>query len=219
MVNDMNYKSTIKKHSVIISICVICSVLLIAGTSYALFFQVDSNTENQVVKTGKLEVSYGNQSSKITVNPISPIEDETALADPNYSSTIRINNTGSLPASYTLKISKDTEAMENDGRSVSELVDLQYIKVALYDGETEIVGPTTLENGNLTKDDEGRYILSTGSLAAQNEQGDNINLKVVVWLAKNTPADENNKYVYLKLDVISEVDAANTPEGQVNTEG
>ena len=68
MVNDMDYNNTIKKHSVIIALCVIGSVLLMAGTSYALFYQVKTNTENQIVRTGKLAVTYGDQSSSISLS-------------------------------------------------------------------------------------------------------------------------------------------------------
>ena len=57
MVNDMNYKRNIKKQSYVIAISAILLAIAVAGTSYALFFQVDSNSNNQVVETGSLAVT------------------------------------------------------------------------------------------------------------------------------------------------------------------
>ena len=213
MVNDMDYKSTIKKHSIIISICVICSVLLIAGTSYALFFQMNINTENQVVKTGKLAVTYGDQSSKIAVTSLSPMEDEDALQNDSYSSRVNIENTGSLPASYVLKIGKDIASLENDGGNINDFVNLAYVRVAAYVNNEEILAPSTL--GDMTSGEDGMYTLYTGTIAVEGT----IDVVVKVWLDKDTPETEAGKYIYFKLDVNSVVDEANTPEGQTVEEG
>ena len=84
MVNDMDYNKSIKKHSVFIAIAVILCVFLLAGTSYALFFQVNTNSENQVIKTGNLEIS-GSNKNKITVKNLEPISDDDALLNDNLS--------------------------------------------------------------------------------------------------------------------------------------
>ena len=213
MVNDMDYKSTIKEHGIIISICVICSVLLIAGTSYALFFQVNTNTENQVVKTGKLAVTYGQESSRISLTSLTPTADEDALGSDSYSSSVKVENTGSLPASYVLKIGKDIEALENAGGSASEFVNLNYVRVAAYINNEQILAPSSL--GTMTPGADGMYELNTGTIAVEGT----INVVVKVWLDTNTPETEAGKYVYLKLDVNSVVDEANTPEGQTPSVG
>ena len=209
MVNDMDYKSTIKKHSVIIAICVICSVLLVAGTSYALFFQVNVNTENQVVKTGKLEVTYGEESSRISLDVISPMMDNNAMKDDNYSSKVKIKNTGSLPANYSLKLEKDIETLKENVGNDAEFIDLDYIRFAAYVNNEQIIAPSTL--GDIDPDSEGMYNLYIGTIGVE----ESIDVTVKVWLDQDTPSSETDKYVYLNLRVESVVDEASTPEGQL----
>ncbi len=213
MVNDMDYGKTIKKHGIIILVCVICSVLLVAGTSYALFFQVNTNTENQVVKTGKLAVTYDQDSSKISISRLGRVTDEEALQNDLYSSKVKIKNTGSLPANYVLKIGKDIETLEHDGGSVNEFVDLDYVKVAAYVNNEQVVAPRTI--GSIEPDENGMFNLYNGTIAVDGT----INVVVKIWLDTDTPDTQAGKYVYLKLDVNSVVDEASTPEGQTTNVG
>ena len=208
MVNDMDYKRTMRKHGLIIAICVIGTIAVLAGTSYALFFQVETNSENQVIKTGKLDVSYGSDSSKINLDPILPVSDETGMTDNNYRSKVNIKNNGSLPASYVLKLKKDLDAVRLAGGTASEFVDLQYVKIAVLTDSETILGETALNT--LTADEGGNYKLYEGTLAADA----NINIYVRVWLDSTTPETQSGKYVYFKLDVSSVVDEPNTVEGQ-----
>ena len=210
MVNDMDYKSTIRKHGIIIAICVICSVLIVAGTSYALFFQTNINTENQVLKTGKLEVTYGNESSRITLAKMLPVTDETGLHDNNYASVVKIENTGSLPASYSLKLSKDLEAITTQGKDSSNFIDLQYVKIAVFVGE-ELVIPTTSLNQLNSVDNV--YELYNGTLDSES----NAVITVRLWLDSSTPETESGKFIYFKLDVSSVVDESKTPEGSTTS--
>lgn len=74
----MNFKDNIKKQSYVIAISVICLALLVSGTSYALFFQVNTNTNNQVIETGTLSVTYGANSEAISETNLVPMSDEDA---------------------------------------------------------------------------------------------------------------------------------------------
>ncbi len=217
MVNDMSYKSTVTKHTVLIIVGAVCGILLAAGTSYALFFQSNMNTNNQVVKTGKLEITYGDQSSSISLTSLSPIADSEVLNDDRYSSNVKIENTGSLPASYSLKLAKDIEALESDGYSASEFVDLDYVRVAAYVGNETLLEPTTL--GRISADSDGNFVLKTGTLGTE-ANNKSVDVKVKIWLDENTPVtgddSQVDKCVYFKLLVDSVVDEENTPEGQVN---
>lgn len=216
MVNDMNYKSTMRKHGLIIAVCVLCSLAVVAGTSYALFFQTNVNSNNQVVKTGKLSVTYGNDKKRITLDKLLPDSDANGLSKEEYTSSVKIENTGSLPASYELKLSKDLEALQAAGGSDSNFVDLQYVKVAVYNGEERIKLNNEGDNegvalSSLTATD-GAYVLYTGTLAAQA----NTTMTVRIWLDASTPETETDKYIYFKLDVKSVVDEQNTEEGQTS---
>lgn len=212
MVNDMDYKSTIKKHGIIIAVCAVFSVLLLAGTSYALFFQVNTNSENQVVKTGKLAITYGKDSKKITDVSLYPMSDEDALKANNVSSKVEIKNTGSLPANYQIKIGKDIDKFKEETSSNATFVNLDYVKVAAYIGEEEIVAPTIINQLNKVGDDNDTFELFKGSLGVDESK----EVVVKVWLSEDIPETEIGNYLYLKLDVTSIVDEANTIEGQTN---
>ena len=222
MVNDMDYKGTIKKHTIIIALCIIGGALLIAGTSYALFYQVHTNSENQVVRTGKLEVTYGQTSSKITLENLVPMEDEDALANNSYASNLRIENTGSLPASYALKIGKDLDALAEAEGDPTKFVDLDYVRIAVFVNNEQVPVFTDNEDnpipgslGSLTAGEDGMYSLYTGTLGVgQNDKSADV--VVHLWIDKDIPETEIGNYVYFKMDVNSVVDEANTPEGQVN---
>ena len=217
MVNDMNYKSIIKKQSFVIVICVICLALLLTGTSYALFFQVNTNTENQVVETGTLSVTYGSQSQMITETNLVPMTDTEALSSSTVSSTIFIENNGTLPATYVLKIGEDWDSFyeREDFLDTDELVSLEYVRVAAYIDGKVIVNPTTISDLAVAEDDSSMYVLKTGSLDVSSTGNTTETLVVKVWLDSTIPTTEIGKYLFLKLDVTSLVDEDKTPEGSI----
>ena len=217
MVNDMNYKSIIKKQSFVIAICVICLGIVLTGTSYALFFQVNTNTENQVVETGTLSVTYGSQSQMITETNLVPMTDAEALSSSTVSSTIFIENNGTLPATYVLKIGEDWDSFyeREDFLDGDELVNLDYVKVAAYIDGNVIVEPTLITNLDVAQDDSSMYVLKTGSLDVSSTGNTTETLVIKVWLDSAIPTSEIGKYLYLKLDVTSLVDEENTPEGSM----
>lgn len=211
----MDYKSIIKKQSFVIGICVICLAIIITGTSYALFFQVNTNTENQVIETGTLSVTYGSQSQMITQTELRPMTDTEALESSTVSSTIFIENTGTLPATYVLKIGEDWDTFysRDDYSDNDEMANLDYVKVAAYVGGEMILAPTFIWNLTPATDDSSMYVLKTGSLDVASTGNTTETLVVKVWLDSTIPTSEIGKYLYLKLDVTSLVNEENTPEG------
>ena len=54
----MNYKKLFKRETKVIAYVVIALTLIVIGTSYALFLQVNNNRDNQVVTAGSLVIEY-----------------------------------------------------------------------------------------------------------------------------------------------------------------
>ncbi|MBQ4583299.1 MAG: hypothetical protein IJA94_00120 [Bacilli bacterium] len=213
----MNYKSIIKRQSFVIAMCVICLAVILTGTSYALFFQINTNTDNQVVEAGTLSVTYGKQSQMITETDLVPMTDSSALQSSSVSSTIYIQNDGTLPATYELKIGANQAAFDlrENPLPTDEMINLNYVKVAvLIDGEV-IVNPVKLSDLEISGDKSTMYVLKKGSLDVSSTGNTSETLVVKVWLDSAIPTTEIGKYLYLKLDVTSLVDEANTPEGNV----
>lgn len=215
----MNYKQNIKKQSVIIVICAVLLTIVAGGTSYALFFQINTNTENQVVQAGTLSVTYGEGSTSISETGLVPITDTEALNSTTLFSTIYVENKGTLPADYVVKIGNDLESFQSreDYSSYDELLAHEYIKIAVQKNGVDIIGPTRLSDLTSSNDASNMYHIHSGSLdvLSSGENSDTFTIKV--WVSSSnivTPDDLVGKYIYLKVDVTSVVDESSTPEGQ-----
>lgn len=214
MVNDMNYKQNLKKQSYIIAISAILLAIVISGTSYALFFQVDTNSSNQVVETGNLSVTYGDNSKAITATELVPMTDTDALDSSTLVSTIYVENKGSLPANYSITIGNDMDSFKaRDGYSTNdELLNHNYIRIAVYKNSEMIIEPKTLSEFTLsTKDntmteDNKMYDLYSGSLNILSTGESTETFAIKVWIASDAPEDIIGDFVYLKVNVISTVD-------------
>lgn len=203
----MNYKALIKKQSTIIAIAVICLTVATIGVSYALFFQVETNSENQVVTAGTLNVEYGSASKAITAKELIPMSDEEALASETMTGTIYIENTGTLPSYYELKIGNDMISFTNrDNPSSSDkIVNHDYLKVAAYLNGTMIVEPTVLSALEKASDDESMYSLFKNILFTRGTGESTATVVIKLWISENAPEEIIGDYVYMKMDVTGEV--------------
>ncbi len=204
----MNYKHNIKKQSYIIAISAILLALVITGTSYALFFQVDSNSKNQIVETGSLSVTYGANSTAITATELVPMTDTEALESSTLVSTIYVENKGTLPAEYVIKIGNDVDSFQKrDGYSAEDkLLSHDYIKVAVYQNGEMIINPTTLSTLKVAADDNTMYDLFSGKLNVLTTGESTETFAIKVWVSNEAPEDIIGDFVYLKVDVTSTVD-------------
>ena len=115
--NNWSFSSIFKKETKLASYIIICLTLVVIGISYALFFKVGSNSENQEVVAGTFTFTYeqgteitntGNTSCFLPMNA-----DEAGLVSSDCDYTFSVKNTGSLKASYTLRlVSQDVNTME-----------------------------------------------------------------------------------------------------------
>ena len=115
--NNWSFSSIFKKETKLASYIIICLTLVVIGISYALFFKVGSNSENQEVVAGTFTFTYeqgteitntGNTSCFLPMNA-----DEAGLVSSDCDYVFSVKNTGSLKASYTLRlVNQDTNTME-----------------------------------------------------------------------------------------------------------
>lgn len=203
----MNYKHNLKKQSYIIAITAILLALAVGGTSYALFFQVDTNSSNQVIETGSLSVTYGANSKAITDTELVPMTDTAALESSTLVSTIYIENKGTLPANYQIKLGNDINSFKaREGYSTNdELLNHDYIRVAVYQNGEMIIEPKTLSSFTPAKNNT-MYNLYEGNLNVSGTGDSTETFAIKVWIASDAPEDIIGDFVYLKVDVTSTVD-------------
>lgn len=202
----MNYKNIFKRETKVIAYVVICLTLVVIGTSYALFLQVNNNTNNQVVTAGSLTVTYSGGNT-VTVddsdsNCLTPQSDTDGSGSGGCKFTLSITNTGTLPMQYDLLIYNNTADAPNgvtflDHSLVRHSLKKQYTVANTNETVTAAAALSTLANYNSTE----KRILETSVI----EAGETITFALNVWIDESASADVVGHYVYLKLDVIGTV--------------
>ena len=180
-----------KKNTVYLLLIMVGLLSLVIGTSYAILKGTESDSNEQVIKTGsvklKLTEYYDNISEKITVK-----SDEDGLLNTN-SYEFNIKNIGNSPARYDLKLINDVP-----GSYTGKVLDTKYIKIGLEINGEEY-GPMSLEKVKNIIDSDVIY---------KNEV---LNYKLRIWLDKSKEdeiANLEDYKAFLKL----KIEATQRPE-------
>ncbi len=109
MNENLSFKNIFKRETKLASYIIICLTIVVLSLSYAMFFRVNGNSENQVVEAGDLVFTYENSSQTITNTnsnecfmPMSGEETSLYLGTCDYK--LSVQNTGSLKGAYTLRL-------------------------------------------------------------------------------------------------------------------
>ena len=143
MKESLSFKNIFKRETKLATYIIVCLTIVVLSLSYAMFFKVDGNSKNQVVKAGDLEFTYENSSNEITNTTSSECfmpmtSDETSLYLGTCDYKLSVHNTGSLKGAYTIKLKA------NEGNTI----DAQYLKVILRKQEGDTLQVVSgFENG------------------------------------------------------------------------
>ena len=165
-------------------------VVVIMGSSYALFMDVDNSAQDNVYTSGDLVVVFndktGEKANTINNASLVPMNNETALKQTNNIYSFTITNTGTLPMKYDVKLNDIPEY------SNSNLLDHKYIKYQLCINNTD---NCTIVRNLSTVDD--------GILYQSNiKSGGQTIYYLRIWLTdENIPNDIQEKEVHLEVNV------------------
>ena len=185
------------KYIVSLSIVLIGILSLLSGTSYAILKGNTSDTNEQVIKTGKIELtlteSYDNINKKITV-----MSDEDGLMQ-EETYDFNIKNTGDAPAKYDLKLINEVPSTYT-----GKVLDTKYIKIGLEINGTEY-GPMPLEKVKNIIDSDIIY------------KKEMINFKMRIWLDKTKEKDIENledykAFLKLKIEAVQRPESMDTKD-------
>ena len=183
----MKIKDIIKKQTTIIAVAVILVTIAVIGVSYAIFFNVNRNTDDQIITAGNLELTVSGISALTLTEPMTTAD---GLASNPISYTV-VNTASNLPASYSLYI------YAGSGNNIP----LNSIKVSTDGSSSTILSnltPTISENSTTY------YRIDTGTLDAA---ATSTTKTLRIWIDEDLVADEiNNGNLNLQLYVVSEVD-------------
>ena len=99
----MFIKKYLKKRMLISMISVIMIVVTIFFTSYALFMDITTNTTDQTIAVGDLQITFLN-GNKIDIENITPMNDANGMAQTNNIYVFTINNIGNLAYHYMVSL-------------------------------------------------------------------------------------------------------------------
>ena len=189
----MKIKDIIKKQTTLIAIAVILVTIAVIGVSYAIFFNVNRNTDDQVITAGNLELTVTGLTALTLKEPMTTSE---GLASSPASYTVE-NTNSNLPATYSLYI------YAGEGNTI----DLSTIRIST-DGDGTSGSTSTILTSiadTLVEDGTTYYRIDTGDLGAGASSDTSKYIRI--WIDEDLVADEiNNGNLNLQLYVVSEVD-------------
>lgn len=134
-----------KNQIIITAIAVFVVVVSMIGGSYALFTSSSSAGEYNVLKAGKLEISYvegeNGYGDILSLNGAYPVSDATGLQNDSY--RFNITNTGNVAVDYRIRIENDEAIVQEDGCG-SNLMDFNNIKYTFDYSTSNPVTPAIL---------------------------------------------------------------------------
>lgn len=180
----MTYDNIVKRQATIILVSVIVMVVIILGTSYALFMKVDESTNTQVVESGSLSIQFLSKSQTITTQSI-PLEDDEGLSTEGYS--FSVTNNGTLDYKYNIYVINVANTP----------VSYDYLMYSI-DGST----PALLST--LTSQTDGLLMKENGFVAAKGKTGDVTTHNIKVWISSDAPTSIAGQKISLKVIVSGE---------------
>ena len=189
----MKIKDIIKKQTTIIAIAVILVTIAVIGVSYALFFSVNKNTEDQVITAGNLALTV----SGLTAGQISDTMSETeGLASNPITYTVE-NTSSNLPASYSLYVYGGLKK----GDKPANTIPLESIMFST-DGTTakKLVDQDSVQTDN----NQTAYLIDSGTIAARSTDPSK---SLRIWIDESLLSSEIDAGdLNLQLYIVSEVD-------------
>lgn len=137
-------KTKLFKHQVLITgIAVFAIVISMIGGSYAIFSSTSKADEYNVLKVGKLEISYvdtgDGYGDVLSLNGAYPISDNEGIKSSPY--RFNITNTGTIAADFKIKILYDESIIEEDGCENNLLLQ-KYVKYQFDNGKPKLLSDT-----------------------------------------------------------------------------
>ena len=178
----MYINKLIKKQVMLILATIVLVGTLAVTTSFAVFEETKSNATDQKMTIGDLDVTYTGGAA-ISITDINPMTDSTALSKTNNIYTFTIENTGTVPYNFKVKVI-------NNPSYTSNLLPHQYIRYSLNGGSASALG---------TGQDD--YELISGVIEAGATNTYNLRLWVADASTYSLPNSVLGQEIHLKISV------------------
>jgi len=184
----MKVKDIIKKQTTVMALAVVLVVIAALGVSYAVFFDVETNSSNQVITAGTLKLTMTNASALALTEPISDAE---GLKSSAFTYTVK-NTDSNLPTAYKVYIYADS----------TNAIDLSNIKISV-DGTT-VKTLNSLTSATCTDESNNTFTCYQIASGNVNANASDTSKSVRVWISEEATEMEN-KNLSLYLHISGEV--------------
>ncbi len=181
-----NLSKAFRRELILTAFSIIGVTLVLLGSSYGAFSQIIKSENANVLKTGDLAIEFNDTDTGlgniISLNQAYPESDEKGKNNTPYS--FKIENTGTLPANYEIRIIDDMD-MINEDKCAENLLDKKFIKYS-FDQQT----PAFLSSVS-DKD----FVIETGTLDVGASETHTINM----WIDENADNNVIGKHYHGKI--------------------
>ena len=200
----MKFDTIVKKQTKKLILVVVILLVISLGVSYAFYMKVSSNTTDQVVTTGTLEINYGSSNGYINNNSypdLMPMTDSEGITQTGYTFTVK--NNGNLPVAYQVYLYVNEAGYNSDSPGGTLLTDLSKLKYNLTTNSAQntssyrITDLASKEESGITK-----YKLKEEQVINSNQTNTHV---LRLWLGDDIDSSLVGKYIYLKIEVQSYV--------------
>ena len=183
----MNIINYFKKRKMIIMLGILGLIGALTGLSYAIFQQIYTNTNNQIVSTGTLSINLGTCTS-LTAD-MTPISNIDGMLLPGCN--ITVHNNGSLPASYKVKL------YNNPTGDLLNYLEHELLWISFDEGEPVLINELIKEDDLIVVENDIVYILYEGSVGSL---GTNIH-NIKIWIDDEAEEEIINKSINFIVEI------------------
>ena len=170
----------------IVSIFVVTIVMI--SSAFAIFSSVQKSEKYNTLTVGTLKVDFidteDGMGNIINLNGAYPISDAKGQEEDPYS--FKITNSGTLAASYKIKILDDTD-MINEDNCQNNLLDKSKVRVSINKGEVFTLSDT----------EAGEFTVEQGTLEASDVK----NYEIRIWIKEDSGNEVLGKHYHGKIVV------------------
>ncbi len=186
----MKKKQDANKKGIILTIVI--ALIVVIGVTYALFQYQKLGTKKNTITTGTLVLTLDeSKGNAITISNAVPMSDRQGEELDSYH--FILENTGTLPAKYRIRLEEDQEAITEDGCGAKKMTDTQ-LKYSLMKNE----GKST----PLLLSTSAQHIIDTGTLAP----GAKNTYDLRIWIDSTVGIEVNGKHFHGKIYIDGIVD-------------
>lgn len=204
----MDFNAVIKRQTTIVAISVAVMVIIVIGTSYAMFLKVADANEKQVIQSGTLSIQLVNGTGDVFPASPVPVEDSEGLKTEGYS--FSVSNAGTLDQVYFIALYDPDITTASTVAEKAKKLPFSNIKVSVNSGTPVILAnceQTTFEKDGKTYTayilEKGVELPSKSSSGSSNSNYKTYNIKM--WIDDDTSESMIGKEISLKIYAYGEV--------------